>query len=309
MNGLKLIFMGTPDFAVPALKALLNANHTVVAVYTQPPRPSGRGEKVRKSPVHLYAEANGIPVHTPKSLKSEACLSEFKAYNADAVVVVAYGMILPQPILDTPPMGCLNIHASLLPRWRGAAPIQRAIEAGDKESGVTIMQMDAGLDTGDMLLQQSVPIDKSTTAATLHDTLSHLGAKMVVDTLRKLQLDELQPTPQPDEGVTYASKLQREESLVDWTLPASQIEHKLRAFTPWPGLYFQFQGSRIKILEAEVISSNQADAGEVLDETLTIACGENALRILKLQKEGKKPIDTAAFLNGTPLPPGTQLRS
>ena len=302
MSQFKIVFMGTPDFSTKPLLSLIEAGHEVVAVYTQPPRPAGRGEKLRKSPVHELAESKGIPVFTPTSLKTLEAQEEFESHQADIAVVVAYGIILPKEILEASRLGCLNIHASLLPRWRGAAPIQRAIEAGDRETGITIMQMDEGLDTGDMLLKGSVEITPQTTGQSLHDELADLGADLIV---KALEQDKLIPETQPDEGVTYAKKLSRSESHVDWTKSAEEIERTLRAFTPWPGLYFTHNKKRIKLLEVEV-SDGGGSPGQTLDDALTVACGMGALKILKLQKEGKAPVDAQAFLNGTPVPQGAQ---
>ena len=306
MSGLKVIFMGTPDFAVPALEAILGAGHKVVGVYSQPPRPSGRGEKIKKSPVHECAENHGLTVVTPKGLRSDEATQMFKDHGADIGVVVAYGLILPAPILQAPPLGCLNIHGSLLPRWRGAAPIQRAIEAGDKETGITIMQMDEGLDTGHMLLKDSLPIGHTTTAQALHDDLSRMGARMIVEVLAQAQKGSIQGIPQPEEGITYAAKLQKSESVVDWTQSAEEIERKGRAFTPWPGLGFCLNKKRIKILEASV-EEGLGVPGEFIDNRLAIACGQGVLRILRLQKEGKAPMTAESFLNGMPIPKGSKV--
>jgi methionyl-tRNA formyltransferase len=303
---MRLAFMGTPDFSVPALDALAAAGHDIACVYAQPPRAAGRGGKPRKAPVHEAAERLGIAVRTPATLKEAGAQADFAALDLDVAVVVAYGLILPQPILDAPRRGCLNIHASLLPRWRGAAPIQRAIEAGDAETGVTIMQMDAGLDTGPMLLTGRVPIGPTTTGATLHDALSALGAQLVVDALARLERGDLPATPQPADGATYAKKLTREEARLDWTQPADLLERRVRAFFPWPGAWFDHDGQRCKVLAASVAGGAGAP-GTVLDDRLTVACGSGALRIDRLQREGKAPADADAFLRGYPLPPGTVL--
>ena len=238
MSRLRLAFMGTPDFAASSLRALIDAGHEVACVYSQPPRPAGRGHQVQRSPVHVLAEERGIPVRTPKSLRNAEAQAEFAALDLDCAVVAAYGLILPQPILDAPRMGCLNIHASLLPRWRGAAPIQRAILAGDAETGVTIMQMDAGLDTGAMLLKGTVPITAETTAGSLHDALAELGAGLIVQALDGLAEGRLTAEPQPSEGVTYAAKLSRDDGRLDWSQPADFIERQVRALNPWPGVWF-----------------------------------------------------------------------
>lgn len=303
---LRLIYMGTPDFAVPALEALIAAGHDVVCVYSQPPRRAGRGQKERPSPVHAFAESRNINVRTPKSLRAPEAQTEFANLKADVAVVAAYGLILPPEILEAPRLGCLNIHASLLPRWRGAAPIQRAILAGDDETGVTIMQMDKGLDTGGILLSKSVPITPTTTASNLHDALAALGGPLVVETLDSLSAGTLKATPQPEGGVTYAEKLSRDEGQLDWTHPATYLERTVRAFTPWPGAWFEHDGDRIKILEAIAVPNTGAP-GTILDDSLTIACGEGALRLLKVQRSGRGPVDAASFLRGYDLPAGTVL--
>ena len=300
---MRIAFMGTPDFAVPSLLALAEAGHEIAAVYSQPPRPAGRGHKERPSPVHAAAEQHGWPVRTPRTLKSEEEQAAFRALGLDAAVVVAYGLILPKSVLEAPLCGCLNVHASLLPRWRGAAPIQRAILAGDEVSGVTIMLMDEGLDTGAMLLQESVPITAETTGQSLHDELAALGAQLIV---KGLQGGHGKAQPQPDEGITYADKLKREEAKLDWQRDSRALERQVRAFFPWPGAYFEIGGERIKVLAAEV-TDGSGPPGQVLDAELTIACGEGALRPLRVQRAGKAPMETAALLRGFPAPPGKQL--
>ena len=308
MSRLRLAFMGTPGFSVAALEALIAAGHDLVCVYTQPPRPAGRGQAARRSEVHEAALRHGLAVRHPASLKGAAEQQDFAALALDAAVVAAYGLILPKPILSAPRLGCINIHASLLPRWRGAAPIQRAIMAGDRESGVTIMQMDEGLDTGPMLLRGSVPITAVTTAETLHDALSVLGARLIVEALDGLAAGRLVPLAQPAEGVTYAKKLAREEGLIDWRLPAVELERRIRALTPWPGAFFEFGGSRFKVLAAEAApSSSGKPAGTMLDDALLVACGEGALRLKRLQREGRAALDAAAFLRGFAIPGGTRL--
>ena len=305
---MNLVFMGTPDFAVPALEALIAAGHRMLAVYTQPPRPAGRGQKEQGSPVQRMAEAQGCAVCSPKSLRDPAAQAEFKALRADLAVVAAYGLILPKAILDAPLRGCLNIHASLLPRWRGAAPIQRAIEAGDAETGITIMVMDEGLDTGPMLLRESVPIGPETTAGQLHDALAAVGAKLIVRAMAGLEAGSLIPVPQPAEGVTYAKKIAKEEGHLDWRQPAALLERRIRAFNPVPGAWFEAKGERIRVLRAAAERrSRETLPGTVLDAAPTIACGEGALRPLELQRAGKSPVAAAAFLRGFPLPPGTRL--
>jgi methionyl-tRNA formyltransferase len=302
---LRLAFMGTPDFAVPALAALLAAGHDVAAVYCQPPRPSGRGHRTQPSPVHDFALAHDLVVRHPASLRDAAVQDEFAALGLDAAIVAAYGLILPEPILAAPRLGCINIHASLLPRWRGAAPIQRAILAGDEATGVTIMQMDAGLDTGAILLAESVAIGPAATAATLHETLAELAGKLIVAALAGLAGGALAARQQPAEGVTYAAKLRRDEGRLDWRRPAVELERAVRALNPWPGTWLEIAGERIKVLAAAVHPGVAGSApGTVLDHNLTIACGTGALRPLALQRAGKAAADTAAFLRGFPIAPG-----
>ena len=308
MTPLRLVFMGTPDFAVPSLRALVDAGHEVVCVYSQPPRPAGRGQQVQKSPVHRFAEERGIPVRTPKSLRNAEAQAEFADLKADAAVVAAYGLILPQPVLDAPRLGCLNVHGSLLPRWRGAAPIQRSILAGDAETGITIMQMDIGLDTGAMLLKDAVPITAETTASSLHDALADMGARLIVQALDGIAAGRLTAEPQPEEGVTYAAKLTREDGRLDWTRDAAFVERQVRALTPWPGCWFDIKGERIKVLKAEPApDARKAAPGTLLDDRLTIACTGGAVRLTLVQRPGKAPVDGAAFLRGFALPVGTLL--
>jgi methionyl-tRNA formyltransferase len=299
--------MGTPDFAVPILRALVDAGHAVVAVYTQPPRPAGRGHREQPSPVQRTAEAAGIPVHVPAKLDA-AEQERIRALGLDAAVVAAYGLILPKAVLAAPRLGCLNVHASLLPRWRGAAPIQRAILAGDTESGVTIMQMDEGLDTGPMLLAERVPIGPETTAATLHDALAALGGRLIVRALAGRADGTLVPRPQPADGVTYAKKLTRDEGRLDWRKPAVELERAVRALNPAPGVWFERGGERIKVLAAAPLEiRGSAPPGTVLDGALTVACGTGALRLSRLQRAGRAAVDAEAFLRGYTLPPGTRL--
>lgn len=297
--------MGTPEFAVPPLEAIVGYGHEVVAVYSQPPKPAGRGYQVIKSPVHQKAEELGIPVFTPNSLKDPEAQAVFAGHQADLAVVAAYGKILPKAILEAPRFGCFNIHASLLPRWRGAAPIQRAILAGDNETGVTIMHMNEGLDTGNTLLADRILITPSTTASELHDRLSLMGASLIIDTLEDLEKGILDPQPQPEAGVTYAEKLSKDEGLFSWSEPAMEIERKIRALNPWPGVYFRLNEKNIKILEAEVAHLNlKGKPGEVLDDQLTIACGTDSLRILRLQQAGGKALSAREFLNGHKIKSG-----
>ena len=300
---LRLAFMGTPAFAVPALYALHAAGHHIAAVYTQPPRPAGRGNASTRSHVHVAAEMLGLPVRTPARLRREAGEhAAFAALDLDAAVVAAYGLILPQPMLDAPRRGCLNIHASLLPRWRGAGPIQAAVLAGDLETGITVMQMDAGLDTGAMLLRQAVPIGPRTTAAGLHDTLSALGARMIVQALH----DAPSPAPQPEDGATYAPKLTRDDGRLDWTLPAEALDRRVRALTPWPGTWALLGTEVLKVLDAAP-ADGSGPPGTVLDDRLLVACGTGALRLVRVQRPGRAPMDAAALLRGFPVPPGTVL--
>ena len=303
---MKLIFMGTPDFSVPALDALVAAGHEVAAVYTQPPRPAGRGKKPRPSPVEIRARALGLALRSPTSLKSAEAQAEFAALGADLAVVVAYGLILPQALLDAPARGCLNIHASLLPRWRGAAPIQRALMAGDDETGICIMQMEAGLDTGPVLACTATPIDAGDTAASLHDRLAQMGGDLIVRTIA--DLDRLTPQPQPTEGVTYAAKISKEEARIDWSRPAGEIDRQIRALSPFPGAWTMADGIRLKLLMSRTVDA-VGQPGEVLagPGPLTIACGEGAVEILRAQRQGKQALDISDFLRGTPLAPGTML--
>ena len=297
--------MGTPDFALPALKALIDSDHEIVAVYSQPPKPQGRGYQIQKSPIQIFAENQNIPVYTPKSRRSTEEQDFFKNLSLDLGVVAAYGLILPKAILEAPLKGCLNIHGSLLPRWRGAAPIQRAIEAGDMETGITIMQMDEGLDTGAMLLKKSTPIDCKN-AQELHDELAQMGAGLLMEILSKF--DQLTLIIQPEEGITYAHKLKKEQGEIKWDQPAVMLEARIRAFTPWPGCYFNYQGEMIKILKARFVSCEHNELpGFVLDNQLTIACTQDALQILELQRPGKKPLKAEEFLRGINIEKGTLL--
>jgi methionyl-tRNA formyltransferase len=306
MTKLRLAFMGTPDFAVPSLHGLIRAGHDVAAVYCQPPRPAGRGHRPVPSPAQRVAQAHAIAVRTPARLDAEA--AAFAALALDVAVVVAYGLILPKAVLAAPRLGCLNIHASLLPRWRGAAPIQRAILAGDAETGITIMQMDEGLDTGPMLLQEVVPIGPRTTAQQLHDTLAALGARFVLDALDGVAQGSLAAKPQPQAGATYAKKLRREEGALDWRQPAAQLERAVRAFDPWPGAWLEQRGERIKVLAAELaVSPDSAAPGTVLDDRLAVQCGAGALRPLSLQRPGRAAQDVDAFLRGFAIAAGTVL--
>lgn len=307
---LRIVFMGTPEFAVPTLVEILAAGHDVVAVYTQPPRPAGRGMDERKSPVHLQAEQSGIPVFTPTSLKGATEQEVFRSHNADVGVVVAYGLILPKPILEAPAYGCLNLHASALPRWRGAAPIQRAIMAGDTETAVMVMRMDEGLDTGPICLAERVPIGSNTTAGELHDELARVGASLMVRALAALERGSLDATPQPDTGVTYAAKIDKAEARIDFSRPAAQVHNLIRGLSPYPGAWFEAglagRRERIKVLRSELVEGSGAP-GTILDDKLTVACGEGAVRLVLLQRAGRKPMPADEFLRGFELAPGTQL--
>lgn len=301
---MRIIFMGTPDFSVPVLDALVTAGHDIAAVYCQPPRPAGRGKKDRPTPVHARAAELGLEVRHPVSLKGREEQNAFAALKADVAVVVAYGLILPQAILDAPAQGCLNIHASLLPRWRGAAPIHRAIMAGDAETGICIMQMEAGLDTGPVLLREATTIGAQETTAQLHDRLSAMGAALITSALDRLP--ELTPEVQPEDGVTYAAKIDKGEAQIDWSLPAAEVDRKIRGLSPFPGAWCEFQGQRVKLL-ASRLAAGQGAPGEVLDDGLTIACGDGAVQLLRLQRAGKSAQDPDIFLRGFPVPKGSRL--
>jgi methionyl-tRNA formyltransferase len=293
---MKIIFMGTPDFAVPILDAL-HQTHEIVAVYCQPPRPAGRGKADRKSPVQAHAEVLGLPVQHPVSLRSETAAKDIAALVADVAVVVAYGLILPQGVLDAPRLGCLNIHASLLPRWRGAAPIQRAIMAGDQETGICIMQMEAGLDTGPVLLREALAIGPEETTAELHDRLAALGARLIVRALDRLPLPAV---PQSAEGVTYAAKIDKAEARVDFGRPAEEVDRLIRGLSPFPGAWVDVQGERVKLLRSRV-AEGQGIPGQVLGG-FTVACGTGAVEILQAQREGKRPMPVTEILRGLILP-------
>lgn len=301
---MRVIFMGSPDFSVPVLEALVSAGHEIACVYCQPPRPAGRGKKTRPTPVQSRAEEFGLEVRHPQSLKPSEIQADYKALNADVAVVVAYGLILPQAILDAPRLGCLNIHASLLPRWRGAAPIHRAILSGDTETGICIMQMDAGLDTGPVLLREATAIGAEETTGALHDRLSTLGAKLIVDALNRLPT--LTPTPQPETGVTYAEKIDKSEAAIDWSRPAEQIDRQIRGLSPFPGAWTTHEGQRIKLLGSRLAHGTGAP-GTTLDAELTIACGSGALQVTRAQRAGKGAQDSKDFLRGLPLTKGTLL--
>jgi len=295
---MRIVFMGSPDFAVPSLDALVDAGHDVVAVYSQPPRPAGRGKGERRTPVHERAEQLGIEVRTPRTLRDSGEQGRFRALDADLGVVAAYGLILPAPILEAPKGGCVNVHASLLPRWRGAAPIQRAIFAGDETSGVTIMRMDEGLDTGPMLLKRELDI-RGKDAGQVTETLAKLGAAALVEWLQH----PTPPVPQPGDGATYAKKIDKFEARIDWTRPAAEIERQVRAFNPVPGAWFEANGERLKLLAAEIADGSGAP-GEVLDDQLTIGCGVGAIRPVQVQRAGRGPMSPDELLRGFAIPKG-----
>ena len=295
---MRLVFMGSPDFSVPVLEALVEAGHDIAAVYCQPPRPAGRGKKDRPGPVHARAEELGLEVRHPVSLKGVDEQKAFDELNADVAVVVAYGLILPPAVLDAPKHGCLNIHASLLPRWRGAAPIHRAIMAGDTETGVCIMQMEAGLDTGPVLLREATPIGEQETTAQLHDRLSVMGARLIADALA--QLGNLTANPQPEDGVTYAYKIDKTEAKIDWARPAVEVDRLIRGLSPFPGAKCEMEGEQVKLLASRVVDKTGAP-GQVLDG-LVIACGEGAIEVLRAQRPGKRAMDADDFLRGFDLP-------
>lgn len=303
---LRIAFMGSPTFALPTLAALIEAGHEIACVYSQPPRPAGRGKKERPTPVHEFAATRGIEVRTPKSLKKAPEQEAFAALDLDLAIVVAYGLILPKAILDAPKRGALNLHGSLLPRWRGAAPIQRAIMAGDSVTGVQVMRMEEGLDTGAILSSATTPIEFDDTTATLHDRLSAIGATLMRDTLEKLERGEATETPQAEEGVTYAHKITPAEARIDWTRPAREVDCAIRGLSPAPGAWFELEGVRVKALLSRLGQGSGAP-GEVLDDQLLIACGEGAVRLLTVQREGRGPLAAEDFLRGQAVPPGARL--
>jgi len=305
-QALDLVFMGTPAFAATILDGLIVAGHHIVGVYTQPPRPAGRGHRVQPSPVQQLAEEHGLAIHHPVTLRREQ--AAFAELQADAAVVAAYGLILPPEVLTTPRLGCFNVHASLLPRWRGAAPIQRALLAGDRVIGVTIMQMEEGLDTGPILLREQIPIARDAMAAGLSAELAVLGKRLMLAALDGVAHGRLVPQPQPETGVTYAPKIRREEGRLDWRLGSVELERRVRALDPWPGAFFERSSERIRVHAAiDLPGPAGGRPGTVLDERLTVACGEGVLRLLRLQRPGRAPLEASAFLRGFPLPPGTVL--
>ncbi|MEA1937672.1 MAG: methionyl-tRNA formyltransferase [Pseudomonadota bacterium] len=307
-HSLRLVFMGTPDFALPTLEALVESGHDLECVYTQPPKPAGRGRAVTASPVQRFAKDRDIEVRSPRSLRGPEAQEEFKALDPDLAIVAAYGLILPALILEAPRLGCVNIHASLLPRWRGAAPIQRALLAGDAMTGITLMQMDEGLDTGDVLRMEEVPVTHETTGQSLHDELAALGGRMIVPLIEDLIAGQVHPEAQPEEGATYAAKLTRQDGLLDWTHAADDLARVVRALSPWPGAWFESGGERIKVLRAESVDDRGAP-GELLDDRMTVACGEGALRLVRLQRAGKAPTEGAAFFRGFRHATGSKVRA
>ncbi|MGZ5867279.1 MAG: methionyl-tRNA formyltransferase [Xanthobacteraceae bacterium] len=303
---MRLIFMGTPDFAVPTLIELAARGHEIAAVYTRAPKPAGRGMDVQHTPVEREARRRALPVHTPKTLKDDDAQKAFGAHNADAAVVVAYGLILPKPILEAPRLGCFNVHASLLPRWRGAAPINRAIMAGDAESGVTIMKMDEGLDTGAMAMAERIPTGADMTAGELHDALSRLGADLMVRVLAAAERGSLVLRPQPQAGVTYAEKISKSETRIDWSKSWKQVHDHIRGMSPFPGAWFEVGGTRVKVLRSTK-SEGSGAPGTALDDKLTIACGDGAVRLVQVQRAGRQPMSGEEFLRGTPVKAGTRV--
>jgi methionyl-tRNA formyltransferase len=303
---MRLIFMGTPDFAVPTLVELAARGHEIVAVYTRAPKPAGRGMDVQHTPVEQEARRLALAVHTPRTLKDDEAQAAFRAHNADAAVAVAYGLILPKSVLEAPRLGCFNVHASLLPRWRGAAPINRAIMADDAESGVTIMKMDEGLDTGAMAMAERMPIGSDMTAGDLHDALSRLGADLMLRALAAAERGSLALTPQPAAGVTYAEKISNNETRINWSKPWKQVHDHIRGLSPFPGAWFEIDGVRVKALRSTKGDGSGA-AGTVLDNKLTIACGAGAVRLTQVQRAGKQPMSADEFLRGTPVKPGMRV--
>jgi methionyl-tRNA formyltransferase len=303
---LRLIFMGTPNFAVPTLIELAARGHDIAAVYTRAAKPAGRGMELQVTPVEREARRLALPVCTPKTFKDNEAQEKFRAFNVDAAVVVAYGLILPKPILKMTKFGCFNVHASLLPRWRGAAPINRAIMAGDTMSGITIMKMDEGLDTGAMAMAGRIPIGPDMTAGELHDALASLGADLMLRTLAAAEGDSLDFTPQPEEGITYAEKISKNETRIDWTNPWKEVHDRIRGLSPFPGAWFERDGARVKVLHSTKGEGSGAP-GTVLDDMLTIACGTGAVRLCQVQRAGKQPMTVDEFLRGTPVKSGMRV--
>jgi methionyl-tRNA formyltransferase len=309
---LRLVFMGTPDFAVPTITAIVGRGHDVAAVYTRAPQPSGRGMELRPSPVEREARRFGIAVLTPKTLRTPEAQEEFRSHGVDAAVVVAYGLILPKPVLDAPRLGCFNLHASALPRWRGAAPINRAVMAGDADTGVAVMRMEEGLDTGPVAMTARVAIAPDMTAGELHDELARVGANLMVRALDVLEHGALRLTPQPSVGVTYAAKIDKNETRIDWTKPWKAVHDHCRGLSPFPGAWFELPGAGKDTVRIKVLRTTRGEGagppGTVLDDNLTIACGDGAVRILDLQRAGRQPMKAEEFLRGTPLAAGTRVR-
>jgi methionyl-tRNA formyltransferase len=308
---LNIVFMGTPDFSVPVLDAILRAGHRVAAVYSQPPRPAGRGMAEQPSPVHVFALSKGLTVFTPLNFKFEHDRAEFAAHNADAAVVVAYGLLLPEAVLAAPRLGCFNIHASKLPRWRGAAPIQRAIMAGDRSTAVMIMKMERGLDTGPVCLSREIAITDATTAGTLHDVLAKAGSELIAEALHQLETGTLKSVPQSHEGVTYAAKIGKSEARIDFSADAKAVVNQIHGLSPFPGCWFETAHSgkpeRIKVLRAAAMPDNKGPPGRVLDDQLTIACGSGAVRLIEVQRAGKKPVAAEDFLRGFKIAAGDRI--
>ena len=303
---LRLAFMGSPDFAVPTLEAILSAGHEVACVYSQPPRPAGRGKQLTQTAVHAAAERHGIPVRTPLNFKAQEDRDAFAALNLDVAVVVAYGLLLPRAILEAPRLGCFNLHGSILPRWRGAAPIHRAVMAGDTITGVQVMKMDVGLDTGPVMLTATTPISEGDTTGDVHDRLAQLGAALMVDALARLERGEAQLTPQVEDGLTYAAKITSAEARIDWTRPAPEVAAHIRGLSPFPGAWFEYDGQRIKVLHARACQG-QGEPGLALDDMLTIACGSGAVRLTRLQRAGKGQMTADEFQRGARIPRGGRL--
>lgn len=303
---MRLAFMGTPDFAAYTLQALIDAGHDIAAVYTQPPAKAGRGKKLRKSPVHQMADDHDLPVKTPNSMKAADAIADFQALDLDCAVVVAYGQILPQAVLDAPKLGCVNIHASLLPRWRGAAPIHRAIMAGDSETGVGIMVMEAGLDTGPVLAESKTDITPNDTTASLHDRLAAMGAELITPTLEAFAAGNITPKAQSTDGITYAHKIDKAEAKINWQQSAEEINRQVRGLFPFPGAWFEVNGERIKALSG-VIMDKKGINGTFLDDQFTIGCGDQSYQITRAQRAGKGPMDQTDFLRGFPIPAGTKV--
>ena len=303
---MRIAFMGSPEFAVPTLEAILAAGHEVVCVYSQPPRPAGRGKQLTKTPVHEAAERHGLEVRTPENFRSAADKQAFADLKLDTAVVVAYGLLLPKPILDAPRLGCFNIHGSILPRWRGAAPIHRAVMAGDTITGVQVMKMDVGLDTGPVMLTATTPISEDDTTGDVHDRLMQLGAKLMVEGLAKLEAGPVELHQQTEEGVTIAAKVSPAEARIDWTKPGKDVAAHIRGLSPFPGAWFELDGQRIKVLHAKA-EEGSGQAGDVLDENLLVACGEGAARLTRLQQAGKKQMTAEEFQRGARIGPGRRL--